>query len=303
MSKLLFGYGYLGLRVANLWRDAGDTVHIVTRSARRAASLQNAGYQTTVADVTQPDTLQNLPPAETVLFAVGYDRTQTDSIHTVYAGGVQNVLAALPASVKQFIYISTTGVYGASGDWVDELTPPNPQRDGGRASLAAEKLLGENSVILRLAGIYGPGRIPYLDKLRAGQPIAAPSKGWLNLIHVDDAASIVLAAESWAAEGQAAGPHLFCVSDGQPVVRGDYYCEVARRIGAPEPQFVEPHPTSPAAARAAADKRICNKKMLSTLKPHLAYAKAWRAFWLTRSTPAICQIAANPPVRSRLAFY
>lgn len=276
MSKLLFGYGYLGLRVANLWRDAGETVHIITRSANRAASLQNAGYRTTVADVTQPDTLQNLPPAETVLFAVGYDRTQTNSIHSVYAGGVQNVLAALPVSVKQFIYISTTGVYGpASGGWVDELTPPNPQRDGGRASLAAEQLLGENSVILRLAGIYGPGRIPYLDKLRAGLPIAAPCAGWLNLIHVDDAALAVLATEAWAAEswtkGQAMGPHVFCVSDGQPVVRGDYYREVARRIGAPEPQFVDPDPMSPAAARASADKRVSNDKFVQTLEVPLAY--------------------------------
>jgi len=271
MSKLIFGCGYLGERVGKLWRAAGENVCVVTRSDQRASALRAEGFQTLVADVTQPNTLQNLPPAETVLFAVGYDRTQADSIHNVYAGGVQNVLAALPTSVKQFIYISSIGVYGpAGGDWVDETTPPCPLRDGGRASLAAERLLGKNSVLLRLAGIYGPGRIPYLDKLQAGEPIAAPSRGWLNLIHVDDAASTVLAAESWA-KTQAVGPHVFCVSDGQPVVRGDYYREVARRIGAPEPQFVEPDPTSPAAARASADKRICNKKMIRTFNPSLAY--------------------------------
>ena len=110
------------------------------------------------------------------------------------------MLAALPSDTGRFIYISTTGVYGtAGGEWVDEETPPDPQRDGGRASLAAEQVLaahplGARSIILRLAGIYGPGRVPFLDKLRAGEPIPAPSAGYLNLIHVDDAAAVVVAA-------------------------------------------------------------------------------------------------------------
>ena len=278
MSKLIFGCGYLGERIARRWQTDGADVHVATRSTRRAASLQDAGYQTLVADVTRLDTLQDLPPADTVLFAVGYDRTQTNSIHQVYAGGVQNVLASLTAGIKQFIYISSTGVYGpADGDWVDELTPPNPVRDGGRASLAAEQAayssrFGTNAIILRLAGIYGPGRIPYLDKLQAGQPIAAPSEGWLNLIHVDDATAIVLAAESWmAGESTGPGPHTFCVSDGAPVVRGDFYREVAQQLGAPEPNFSKPDKASPAAARAAANKRIRNKKMISTLNPRLSY--------------------------------
>ena len=209
--------------------------------------------------------------ADTVLFAVGFDRSAENTIHQVYADGVKNVLAALPASVERFIYISTTGVYGpAEGDWVDETTPPNPQRDGGKASLAAEQHLGENSIVLRLGGIYGPDRIPYLAKLRAGEPIAAPSEGWLNLIHVDDGAAVILAAEIWA-KTQAAGQHTFCVCDGQPVVRGDYYREVARRIGAEPPQFVAPEPASPAAARAAANRRISNAKLQQELKYKFAY--------------------------------
>jgi len=271
MSKLIFGCGYLGKRVARRWRDAGKKVCVVTRFDDRAARLQSEGYETVVADVTNANTLTDLPSAETVLFAVGFDPRVGNTIAEVYAGGVRNVRAALPSSVECFLYISTTGVYGsADGGWVDEQTPPNPQRDGGKASLAAEQLLGENSVILRLGGIYGPNRVPHLEKLRAREPIAAPSEGWLNLIHVDDGAAIVLAAEMWAAEsrtkGQAQasavqGPHVFCVCDGQPVVRDDYYREVARRIGAEPPRFVAPDPESPAAARAAANRRISNDKL------------------------------------------
>ena len=173
MVKLIFGCGYLGARVAQRWREAGHDVSVVTRSRERAAEFERQGYHARVADVTQPKTLADLPAAGTVVFAVGFERGGSQSIETVYAGGVQNVLAALPAATGRLIYISTTGVYGSSGGgWVDEQTPPDPQRDGGRASLAAEQALakspwGARSIVLRLAGIYGPGRVPFVELLRA----------------------------------------------------------------------------------------------------------------------------------------
>ena len=249
-----------------------------------------------MADVTRPETLANLPDADTVLFAVGFDRSVGNSIHEVYADGLKNVLAALPSSVKQFIYISTTGVYGpADGAWVDEDTPPNPQRDGGKASLGAEELLRElpthrtspdageepcqSDLFFALRESMDPNRIPYLAKLRAGEPIAAPSEGWLNLIHVDDGARIVLAAEQAAKAHsssnntafQRTAPEVYCVSDGNPVVRGDYYRQVAQQIGAAAPEFVAPDANSPAAARAAADKRISNAKLVDAIGYKFTY--------------------------------
>jgi len=185
-------------------------------------------------------------------------------------------LTALPRDVERFIYISTTGVYGpAGGEWVDELTPPDPQRDGGRASLAAEQALaahplGKRGVILRLAGIYGPGRIPFLSDLRAAAPIPATTAGHLNLIHVDDAAAVVLAAARCPAFDD--GPRVYCVSDGRPVQRGEYYRQVARQIGAPPPTFTDPKPGSPRAARAEADRRIRNDRMRNELRVKLAYS-------------------------------
>ena len=72
--KLLFGCGYLGACVARLWRDAGDEVAVVTRDAAKAARLRAEGFQSIVADVCDPAALRSLPTAETVLYAVGYDR-------------------------------------------------------------------------------------------------------------------------------------------------------------------------------------------------------------------------------------
>ncbi|HMO84862.1 MAG TPA: NAD-dependent epimerase/dehydratase family protein [Lacipirellulaceae bacterium] len=279
-TRLVFGCGYLGLRTARLWQAAGDATIAATRRAAPSPEMAAAGLHAFQADVADPATLRTLAdvrtPAgaapESLLYAVGYDRTGGPDIHAVYADGLQNVLAALPRSVSRVIYISTTGVYGPhSGEWVDESTPPDPQRDGGRASLAAEQRLAAHplaarSAILRLAGIYGPDRVPHLDKLRTGQPLPVAHDGWLNLIHVDDAARIVVAADAWLAErAEADGPHLFCVSDGAPVRRGDFYAEVARLLGTPPPQFVAPPADSPAAARAGASRRVRNDKLRQTL--------------------------------------
>src|SRR3954454_2097788 len=131
MAKLVIGCGYLGARVARKWRDAGHLVVVVTRSDERAEKFRQQRYDAIVADVTRPETLTQLPVAESVLFAVGFDRDGSKSIQEVYANGMSNVLAALPAETGRLIYISTTGVYGpADGGWVDEVTAPDPRRDG-----------------------------------------------------------------------------------------------------------------------------------------------------------------------------
>jgi nucleoside-diphosphate-sugar epimerase len=288
-TRILIGCGYLGSRAAKLWRAGGDHTISTTRNEDPTPAMMSAGVFCGQADVTRPETLAWLPgmsslrlggggPPESMIYAVGYDRTADPDIQAVCAGGLQNVLVALPSTVNRVIYISTTGVYGPhSGEWVDEQTPPDPQRDGGHASLAAEQILaahplGRRGAILRLAGIYGPGRVPHLDKLRTGEPVPVPRDGWLNLIHVDDAARIVVAADNWLAARKAAdGPHLFCVSDGAPVKRNDYYRTAAQLLGAPTPTFTAPPPDSPAAARAGANRRIRNDKMRATFPIALSF--------------------------------
>ncbi len=271
-KKLIFGCGYLGLRVAKLWRQAGDTVYVVTRRADRAEELGNGGLVPLIADICQLDSLRDLPRVETVLFAVGYDRSSPQSIGQVYVGGLSNTLLALSPSIEKFIYTSSTGVYGQSdGGWVDENALCQPTRPGGVACIEAERALlahplGRCAVILRLAGIYGPGRIPRVKQLRAGQAIAAPSEGYLNLIHVDDAARVVLAAEA-----RASGGTIYCVSDGQPVLRREYYEQLACLTGSPPPTFAPPSPDSPASQRAGSSKRVRNQRLLSQLQVRLDY--------------------------------
>lgn len=272
MSKLIFGCGYLGGRVANLWSAAGETVYVVTRSAERAESLRRAGLKPIVADVTRPASLGELPAVSTVLYAVGFDRSAGRSMHEVYVEGLRHALDALPESTGRVIYISSTSVYGQTdGEWVDESSPCEPERENGRDCLAAERVLrshplGSRAVILRLAGIYGPGRIPRGETLKAGEPIAAASEGYLNLIHVADAAQVVLLADEHSSV-----PNLYLVSDGQPAPRRAYYEELARLLDAPPPRFVAPPEGSPRAARSGSNKRIGNARLLGELPVRLAF--------------------------------
>ncbi|MGA2062328.1 MAG: NAD-binding protein [Thermoguttaceae bacterium] len=91
MTKLIVGCGYLGLRVAKQWLEAGQAVVGVTRSAARADELKQQGIEGVVVDVARPQTLKLLPEAETVLFAVGYDAASGRSRRDYYVNGLQAV--------------------------------------------------------------------------------------------------------------------------------------------------------------------------------------------------------------------
>lgn len=268
-SKLIFGCGYLGARVARLWLAAGEDVYAVTRSHARAEELSRQGVRPLVGDVTTPDELPEFPAAESVLWAVGFDRHSGKTIQQVYVDGLHNVVKRLPSSVSKFIYISSTGVYGQDdGQWVDEDSACQPIRSGGKACLAAEQLVWQHqqAIILRLAGIYGPGRIPRRAELQAGQPMAATGSGYLNLIHVDDAAAVVVKAAA-----DAKPPALYVVSDGQPATRRQYYDELARLLHTSPPNFTSPSSDQSDRKRAGTNKRVRNRRMLDELQVRLQH--------------------------------
>lgn len=276
----IFGCGYVGLRVADRRVARGQPTAALTRSEDRAATLRERGIRPVVGDVTQPETLSlDLSPGADVLFAVGFDRNAGHSISDVYVDGLRNVLKAMQdCPPRRLIYLSSTGVYGDhQGDWVNEDTPCAPERAGGHACLAAEQALtahplfasdepdAPQSSVLRLAGIYGPGRVPRLRDMESQTPMAAPPNTWLNLIHVDDIVTIV--------ETLLAAPHppsRLCVNDGHPVRRLDYYSTVAELAGVPAPVWTSDvelaGPQDLDRRRATADKRIGNQRLVDFLQ-------------------------------------
>ena len=268
-ARFVVGGGYVGIRLARSWRDRGEKVFVTTRSPERAEHFAAEGLVPLVWDVTKPPE-QELPRVQTIVYAVGFDRSSDDLIHNVYAGGLRNLLQHCDPS-SRVIYISSTGVYGqADGAWLDENSPCQPTRDGGRACLAAEQILGssdqKSATVLRLAGIYGPDRIPMAAFLERGEALPVVEDAFLNLIHVDDVVRII---KTCAA--QESLPECLCVSDGNPVMRGDFYRFLATLLKTKPPEFEAPAEGSTRAARGRGSKRISNKLLKETLDYEFLY--------------------------------
>jgi nucleoside-diphosphate-sugar epimerase len=260
----VFGCGYLGWRVAALWVAAGRRVIGVTR--RNAAELQSLGVEPVVADVTDPASLTALPRAATVLYAVGMDRGAGHTMRDVYVGGLGNVLAALPEHGR-FIYVSSTGVYGQTdGGWVDEVSPTEPTEEAGKVVLDAERLLRErrpDAIVLRFAGLYGPDRLLRKQPVLKGEPLVGDVDKWLNLVHVEDGADAVIAAETRAAPGA-----TYTIADNAPTPRRAFYGRLAELLHAPPAAFDHrPEPGAP-------NRRVSNRRA----KAELGWAPRFPSF-------------------------
>ena len=283
---LVVGTGYLGQKVAQLSREQGAMVYATTRRKTRFESLSEAGFHPVQYDWTDQTTYGNLPLSQLsasarVVVSVSYDRKSRISRYQSQVGGLRNLLEILPPDVR-ICYISTTGVYHQiDGGWVDETSPTHPSRPGGRVHLQAEQLLHAMRPVspwrvLRLAGIYGPGRVPRAADVIAGRPIASPELGFLNLIHVHDAARAIISAWQSMREPARALPagmqaRLYAVGDDSPVRRGDFYREIAKQCGSDPPRFTAPRPDAPVQMRSDSNKRVWNRKLRRDLLSSLDF--------------------------------
>jgi nucleoside-diphosphate-sugar epimerase len=270
MDKLIIGCGYLGTRVAVRWIAQGHTVHALTRG--READLAALGIQPIRGDVRELPDLAKLPAADTVLYAVAPGRHDGQTPEDVWIEGLANLMVLMPnwPVRPRFLFISSTSVYGQKdGQEVDESAPTEPQEPAGRVLLKAEQSLltdwWPHAVVLRFAAIYGPGRLLRSKAIQAGEPISANPDKWLNLIHVEDGANAVMAAESRAKPGA-----IYNVSDGHPVRRRDFYTRMAEVLRGPAPQFVLPAPDA-VPPHETANRRVNNRRMREELQVELRY--------------------------------
>jgi nucleoside-diphosphate-sugar epimerase len=230
---LLAGCGDLGLRVATRLLARGDDVSALRRQPPPHASA----IHWLAADLTVPRSLDALPQGITaVVYAPTPGARTPEAYRAVFVDGLRHLLAALDAqALRRVILVSSSAVYGEhAGDWVDENTAPAPQGFNGELLLEAERWLAAQavpSVILRLAGLYGPGRLQLVERLRAGQ-LSVPRQPphWANRMHIDDAA--------------AATAHLLALPNPTPLYLGvddtplplhALYDHLAGLIGAPAP--------------------------------------------------------------------
>jgi len=249
---LIVGCGDIGRRVAALYQSAGVPVTGLVRSAESAAALAAAGIEPLRCDL-DAEVPAALPAAGLWFwFAPPPGRGTTDT-------RLRRFLAGVRTAPRRVLLISTTGVYGDSGGaWIDESAPVAPGSDRGRRRLDAERTLtawaaarGVETVVLRVPGIYGPGRLP-LARLRAGTPLLRPSEApWTNRIHQDDLATACQVAMAHAAPGS-----VINACDGHPGNMTEYFLRIADHFGIPHP---------PLLSRAEAE-RVLSPGMLSYLR-------------------------------------
>jgi nucleoside-diphosphate-sugar epimerase len=267
-DKLVIGCGYLGQRIAVCWREQGHRVFATTRRPERVVEWRRLGLEPIVCDVLDRASLRALPDAMTVVHCVGFDRSAAASMRQVYVEGLGHVLDELAgrAGRPRLIHVSSTSVYGQTqGEEVDERSATEPVEDSGRVVLEAERLLHRlcpAAVVLRFAGIYGPGRLLRPQALLAGEPLAGDPDRWLNLIHVEDGARAVLAAEERGHPGE-----TYNISDDAPVRRRDFYTLLAQLLGTPEPRFLP----SAAAPAEVSSRRVSNRRLRQELGVALRY--------------------------------
>jgi nucleoside-diphosphate-sugar epimerase len=276
-SIFIAGCGYIGRRVARLAGASGYKATCLVRSEEHGGKLEQLGYRTIIATLDDPAGMPVLETTggEVLLYCVpppggGLFDTRARNFCASLA------LSAPPAKI---VYLSATSVYSeTNGGVVTEDSPTTPASAMGKRRLDAEAAFrefgaahGTSVVILRISGIYGPGRLP-LIQISQGQPLLREEEsGPSNRIHADDLARICLAAAEKGGDGD-----IFNVSDGHPGSMTSYFNAAADALGMPrQPQVAleeARQAMSPLMFSYVSESRVVdNSRMLERLDIRLRY--------------------------------
>ena len=262
---LVVGAGYTGKRLLERLDDA-------VALSRSAAAGSNQSQRVDLD--ADDDAVIASEPGDRVVYTVPPARDADQDLR------LERFLDRLAAATRRFVYLSTSGVYGNhDGAVVTEDTPVNPSTDRARRRVAAEATLEQwctanntDLVILRVPGIYGPGRLG-ADRLAAGtSAIREADAGPGNRIHVDDLVSCCIAALAPSVPSGA-----YNVGDGDHRSSTWFLEEVARQAGLPPPATVSREEAlrtfSPMRLSFLNEsRRVDVSRMRDVLRPGLAFA-------------------------------
>lgn len=270
---IILGCGYVGRAAATAARDSGWVVEALTRHQATAQSLRDdLGIRAVVGDLASDTWHQSLDPAgATVLNCVSSGGGGETGYAHAYRDGMRSLVRWVQQGRPQtVIYTSSTSVYpDADGGWVDEdaLTRATTPLNG--LLMETEGLLREaveagtltSATVLRLAGIYGPGRHYLIDQVRSRVAVL-PGRGdyHLNLVHRDDVASAVRC----AAERPVPGFRFFNIADGRPALKEAIVRWTAEQLGVPVPVFDPENIPARQARRALFGERPPDRRIAST---------------------------------------
>lgn len=222
-SVLIAGAGDVGGRLAALRVQRGEDVVCL----RRRAVGGVPGAHVLRVNLASGEGFDQLPRrADALVFCAAPDERSEPAYRALFVDGLRRLLDYL--DVERMLFVSSTAVYAEdAGEWVDEATPARAEAFNGRVLLQAEQQLATHgeAAVLRLSGLYGPGRDAMLRRARAGAP---PRPRWRNRIHVEDAAG-ALSHLLDVADLQ----RLYLGSDDHPTLETELVAWVRRQEGLP----------------------------------------------------------------------
>ncbi|WP_342739064.1 SDR family oxidoreductase [Bradyrhizobium sp. B117] len=265
MRLFILGLGYSARHFLGRFADSFSHIAGTVRDPAQRNDLAGIEVHEFSGGSPARETVKRISEADVLLISIPPGSTGDPAI-----SAFRNVLAA---GRRKVVYLSTIGVYGDhAGGWVDESTPPQAALERTRMRVAAEQAwtdaTGGDAVILRLAGIYGPGRNA-LVTLRAGtaRRIIKPGQVF-NRIHVDDIASTIMAAV------QRQGGGIWNVCDDEPAPPQDVIAYAAQLMNVappPEEAFETAEMSAMARSFYASSARVSNAKLKQELGVVLAY--------------------------------
>jgi len=266
MRLFILGLGYSARHFVRLFGGRFSHIAGTVRDPAQRGAL--AGVEVHAFSGSSParETIERMRDADVLLVSIPPGSAGDPAI-AAFSG----LLAA--GGDRKIVYLSTIGVYGDhAGGWVDESTPPKADLNRTRMRVAAEQAwtdtTGGDAAILRLAGIYGPGRNA-LVTLRAGtaRRIIKPGQVF-NRIHVDDIASAIMAAIHHPSGG------TWNVCDDEPAPPQEVIAYAAKLMNVappPEEAFETAEMSVMARSFYASSARVSNAKMKCELGVTLAY--------------------------------
>jgi nucleoside-diphosphate-sugar epimerase len=271
MRALIVGCGYVGMALGEELVRQGHDVSGLRRADEADADLKSVGISPIKGDITKREDLVRLPTDyDWVVNCVSSSRGTVDDYRTVYLEGTGNLIEWLSANPpKKFVYTSSTSVYAQTdSSIVTEHSSTEPSAETARILLDTEKVLSQATtqnfpaVILRVAGIYGPGRGYWFKQFLQGEAtIEGKGDRFLNMVHRDDIVGAIISALEKGRPGE-----IYNVVDDEPVTQLSLFQWLSETLGKEMPPFLKSEQQAER-KRGWTNKRISNCK----LKTELAY--------------------------------
>jgi len=195
-SLLIAGCGDVGNRLAERLLPAGWTVY----GLRRQVAALAAGIRPLPGDLQAERCPPAWPPRalDYLVYCAAASQSDEAGYRAAYVEGLGHVLGWLAQHgqrPKRLLFVSSSSVYAQQGgEWIDEDSPAEAAGFSGRVLREAEQLAlgsGMPASVVRLTGIYGPGREWLLNQVRQGYRVVAEPPLYANRIHAEDAAGLL----------------------------------------------------------------------------------------------------------------